>query len=69
MYWEFLLVSLNVRSYQFHSHVYIKNFKKLFPKKTKRCRDGWMKLLANKVHIQQVTVLLANIVQEEEKHC
>ena len=65
MYWQFPFVSLILRSYQFHSHVYNKNFNKLSPKKSKRCRDGWMKLLANKVHIQELTVLLANIVHEE----
>ena len=37
-----------------------------FFKQSKRCRDGWMKLLANKAHIQGMKVLLADKVHKQE---
>ena len=39
---------------------------KHFLQKSKRCRDGQMKLLANKVHIQGMKVLLAVKVHKQE---
>ena len=45
--------------------------KYFFQKIKKRYKDGWMKLLANKVHIQGMTVfiLLADKVHEQEPQC
>ena len=42
--------------------------KKIFLQKSKRCRDGWMKLLANKLHIQGMEVLLADKVHNKKNH-
>ena len=34
--------------------------------KNQRCRNGWMKTLAKKVHIQEMTIFLADKVHKQE---